>query len=59
MRSVAISSTMARSLSPAASGIMLLGPAAHDTRAATDRELADPARATDLLLWRAIQRNLP
>jgi hypothetical protein len=40
---------------PAASGIMLLGPAAHDTRAAIDRELAGPARATDLLLWRAIQ----
>lgn len=40
---------------PAASCVLLLGAAAHDTRAAIDRSLAGPARATDLLQWRALQ----
>ena len=40
---------------PVASSIMLIGPAAHDTRAAMDRDLAGPVRANDLLQARSIE----
>jgi lipid II:glycine glycyltransferase (peptidoglycan interpeptide bridge formation enzyme) len=43
---------------PVASSIMLIGPAAHDTRAAMDRELAAPVRANDLLQARSIEHAL-
>jgi len=43
---------------PVASSIMLIGPAAHDTRAAMDRELAGPVRANDLLQARSIEHAL-
>lgn len=39
---------------PAAGQIVLLGNAAHDTRGAMDKELANPVRATFLIQWQAI-----
>lgn len=39
----------------AASSIVLTGADAHDTRAAMDRDIAGPTRASYLLLWRSIE----
>lgn len=39
---------------PAAGQIVLFGNAAHDTRGAMDKDLANPVRANQLLQWRVI-----
>jgi hypothetical protein len=40
---------------PISSGITLIGQTAHDIRAAMDRDLAGPVRASELVAWKSLQ----
>jgi hypothetical protein len=40
---------------PISSGITLIGQTAHDIRAAMDRDLSGPTRASELVAWRSLQ----